>query len=82
MDEHEKAVEEFIVNEIGQGVEPGTLGREDDLLAAELIDSLGITALVDFLETRFGVTIADEDLTAENFRSIAVIAGFVRAKGG
>ncbi len=82
MDHHARAVEEFIVNEIAQGIELGTLGHEEDLLAAELIDSLGITELVSFLEARFGITIGDEDLTPENFRSIDAIAAFVRGKGG
>lgn len=82
MDDQAQAVEEFIVTEIAQGVELGTLSRDEDLLAAELIDSLGITELVGFLESRFGISVVDEDLTPENFRSVDAIVAFVRAKGG
>ena len=82
MDAHANAVEEFIVNEIAQGLELGTLSHDEDLLAAELIDSLGITELVGFLEERFGIRVEDDDLTPDNFRSVDAIVAFVRGKGG
>lgn len=82
MDDHSKAIEEFIVNEITGEVEAGSLPHDEDLLAADLIDSLGITELVGFLEGKFGISIADEDLTPENFRSVDSITAFVTRKGG
>ncbi len=82
MSDHAQAIEEFIVNEITAGLETGSLARDEDLLAADLIDSLGITELVGFLESKFGITVADEDLTPENFRSVDSIVAFVARKGG
>ena len=38
--------------------------------------------LVGFLEERFGVTVADEDLTPENFESVDSIDAFVTRKNG
>ena len=57
MNDHAKAIEEFIVNEITAGLEAGALPHDEDLLAADLIDSLGITELVSFLESRFGISV-------------------------
>jgi acyl carrier protein len=76
------AIEEFIVSELATGLAPGSLSHDEDLLAAELIDSLGIVTLVTFLEGQFGIAIADEDLTPEHFRTVDSIVSFVANKGG
>jgi acyl carrier protein len=56
------------------------VGDSDPLLEGGLIDSLGILDVVTFLENQFGVTIADEDLSPENFASVRSIAEFVSQK--
>jgi acyl carrier protein len=76
------AIEKFIVEEITGDLAPGPIAHDEDLLAADLIDSLGITELVGFVEERFGIKVADEDLTPDNFRSVDAIAAFVDRKGG
>ncbi len=82
MSDHAKAIEEFIVNEITGELVDAPLAHDEDLLAADLIDSLGITELVSFLERSYGITVADEDLNPDNFRSVEAIAAFVARKGG
>lgn len=82
MSDRAAAIERFLVTEILTGVEVGALPHDRDLIAADLIDSLGITQLVSFLEEEYGIAVGDEDLTPENFRSIDSIAGFVSQKGG
>lgn len=77
-----EAIEQFIVSEITGEIAAGALPHDEDLLAAELIDSLGITELVAFLEGRFAIKVDDEDLTPDNFRSVDAIAAFVVRKGG
>ena len=54
-----------------------TLGDEDSLLDAQVIDSLGILELVTYLEDAFAIAVTDDDLTPENFDSIAALARFV-----
>ena len=54
-----------------------SLGDEDSLLEAGIIDSTGAMELVSFLETEFGVPVADQDLIPENLDSIAAMASFV-----
>ena len=53
------------------------LGDEDSLLDAQVIDSLGILELVGYLEDTFAIQVTDDDLTPENFDSIAALARFV-----
>ena len=64
MSENAKTIEGFIVDEITSGLEPGSLAHDEDLLAADLIDSLGITELIEFLEGRFGIAVADDSIVA------------------
>ena len=73
-------VEEFIVEEItlGRGIQ--SIAEDDDLLAGGIIDSLGVTQLLEFLEERFGISVAEEELTPANFRTLAAIEAFVACK--
>jgi acyl carrier protein len=70
-------VEEFIVNELQAGSGLESIRPDEDLLAADLIDSLGITELVSFLEQKYGIAVADDQLTPENFQTIEKIVAFV-----
>ena len=55
------------------------VGVDDEVVLDGTIDSLGVTRLIDYLEKEFGVTIAPQDVTIENFRSATTMAGLVRA---
>ena len=82
MSDKASTIEKFIVDEITGDLAPGPLAHDEDLLAADLIDSLGITELVAFLERTYGISVGDEDLTPDNFRSVDAIVAFVERKGG
>ena len=58
------------------------IGDAESLLDAGLIDSTGILELVAFLESEFGVTIADEDIVPDNLDSIERIDAFVARRQG
>ena len=73
-------LETFIVDEIALGRGVRTIAADEDLLARGLIDSLGVSQLVAFLEDRFGVHVSDEDLTPENFQSLVRMEAFVARK--
>jgi acyl carrier protein len=82
MSDHASEIERFLVSQVSGEVEVGALPHDQDLLAADLIDSLAITELVTFLEASYGIRVADEDLTPENFKSVDSITAFVTRKGG
>ena len=54
-----------------------SLQLTDSLIESGIIDSLGILDVVAFVESEFGVRVEDEDLTPENFQSVAQIASYV-----
>ncbi len=80
MSDKAAVVEKFIVEQITGDQVPGPLPHDEDLLAADLIDSLAITELVSFLERTYGIPIGDEDLAPDNFRSVEAIVAFVERK--
>lgn len=52
----------------------------DQLLELGIIDSLGFVELVEEVQTRYGVAVADVDITEQNFGSVAAIAEYVGRK--
>ena len=71
-------LEAFVVDELALGHGRRSVGRDEDLLAAGIVDSLGVTQLVTYLEDRFGIRVTDEELTPANFRSVAGHRGLHR----
>jgi acyl carrier protein len=74
-------IEQFIVGDVAAGRGLDSVAHDSDLLADGVIDSLGITELITFLERRYGIKVADDDIDAENFRSVQAIVAFVERKG-
>ena len=52
----------------------------DDSPLLTLLDSLGLTQLVAFVEQEFAVEIDDAEVTADNFRSVGDLARLVGSK--
>jgi acyl carrier protein len=75
-------VEQFILSELTQGRGINQIDPNENLLSKGIIDSHGVMELVGFLEERFGITVGDEDLSPENFESVANIDAFVARKNG
>lgn len=57
-----------------------TFSDDDSFLEMGIIDSTGVLELVAFIETRFGINIADEELVPENLDSINNLLRFVTSK--
>jgi len=60
--------------------EKGKLGNDDSFMESGIIDSTGILELVRFLESTFGITVADEELIPDNLDSINKIVAFLQTK--
>ena len=75
-------IEQFILSELTQGRGITEIDHSENLLSKGIVDSHGVMELVGFLEERYGISVADEDLSPENFESVASIAGFVERKNG
>jgi acyl carrier protein len=71
----------FVIQNFTFGREDA-IGDDESFLDAGIIDSTGVLELVGYLESRFGITVADEDLVPANLDSVARVAMFVEQKLG
>ena len=58
------------------------LRDDDDIFALGFVNSLLAMQLVAFVEKEFGITVEDQDLDLDNFRTVNAIARLVERKGG
>lgn len=77
--EVEQEITTFIVEEV-LDEESGTTLNPDQALLTGLLDSFGLMSLLAFIEEHYEVTIPNNEVVTENFRTVAVLAAFVAAK--
>jgi acyl carrier protein len=65
---------------IGRHVRQPELADGEDIFASGLVNSMFAMQLVQFVERDLGVTVEDEDLELDHFRSAAAVAEFVMRK--
>jgi acyl carrier protein len=54
-----------------------TVGRDDDLLSGDLLDSIGVLRLATFVDQEFAIGMQPSDFVIENFQTVAVLARYV-----
>jgi len=59
-----------------------TLTDDDSLFEKGVIDSMGVLELIGFLQSEFGIAVADEDINEENLGTLAGITRYVVARRG
>ena len=74
-----EAIKAYIADEILVG-ESLPVGDHDELLIDGIIDSLGVTRVIGFIGREFGVPIPREEATIENFRTVTILAEYVKRK--
>ena len=57
-----------------------TFADGDSLMRTGVIDSMGVVELVDFVQSEFGVTVDNADITEDNFGSLEGISRYVIAR--
>jgi acyl carrier protein len=72
-------IKEYIREELMNGSN-GELDESENLLAAGVIDSLGILRLVSFVEEKFGIEVPDEDVTIDNFQSVKAMSDYIASQ--
>jgi acyl carrier protein len=70
----------FVLERLAPATGRTELAGDEDLIDSGVLDSLGIFQLVAFLEERFGVAIADAEITPENFGTLERIERLVAAR--
>jgi acyl carrier protein len=75
------AVRTYIVEELAdEGFDPGELHDGTNLIEEDVLDSLGIMALVGYLEERFGISIDPAEVEIDNFETLSAITHLVTSK--
>ena len=80
MTNYETEVRQFIAENFLFGREDESLTTTESLLERGIIDSTGVLELVSFLEQKYQIKLADEELTPENLDSIDRLVRFIGAK--
>jgi acyl carrier protein len=70
-------VREYILSEYMQGTPADELSDDTNLIEEEILDSLGIFALVEFLEETYGIQIEAEEVVMTNFETVKTIEALV-----
>ena len=73
-------IRRFVINSFLFGKDGADLSDDDSFLEKGIVDSTGILELIGFLEERFRIKVADEDLLPENLDSVNRVAAFVNQK--
>ncbi|MCX5753612.1 MAG: acyl carrier protein [Candidatus Krumholzibacteria bacterium] len=78
--ESKKLIREFIITNFLFGSNDAKFSDDDSFLETSIIDSTGMLELVAFVETKFGIEVADTELVPENLDSINRLASFIERK--
>jgi acyl carrier protein len=54
--------------------------QPDDTPLEDILDSMGLTELIEYIETQWGITIRDAEITRTNLGSVAALTRFIMNK--
>lgn len=60
--------------------EDAALGDDDSLVARGIIDSMGVLEVIEFLENRFGIKVAEAEMVPDNLDSVTKLEAYVTRK--
>jgi acyl carrier protein len=80
LQEIEKAIKEYILNEFLPGEKPEELTESTPLITGGILDSLATIKLVVFLEERFHIQIKSHETMVDYLNTVTDIARLVRSK--
>lgn len=78
MDEMEKAILEYVIDEYIEEEDEEEIGVDSPLISAGIVDSFSMVSLKTFLERKYKITISDDKASPEAFDTVKRIARIVR----
>ncbi len=76
-----ETVQKMLQQVLGLGDRAAELGPDTRLLGnLPELDSMAVVEIVGDIETRFGITVHDEDITAETFATMGSLIDFIAAR--
>ncbi|MGI5950222.1 MAG: acyl carrier protein [Brooklawnia sp.] len=71
---------DFVIENFLFGDASAAPSDDESLLESGILDSTGILELIQFLESEFGIEVADQDTVPENLGSVANLTRYVGAR--
>jgi len=75
-------IRHFIIENYLYGQDGNDFADDTSFLEKGLIDSTGVLELVSFVQEKYGISVADEELIPDNFDSIQNLSAFIIKKNG
>jgi acyl carrier protein len=69
-----------LLRQVDASGEAASIGDEESLLSAGVIDSTAMIDLISAIEGRFEIQLHDEDMTPENFDTVVAIRDLIQRK--
>jgi acyl carrier protein len=73
-------VRDFICGTMLIGVSDQSIEPDESLVQRGVVDSTGVLELVEFLQTRYGIRVADDEITTDNLDTLNAIAAYLKRK--
>ena len=73
-------IRQFVVENFLFGQNDRQIGDDQSFLESGIIDSTGVLELIAFIEQKYAIAVADEELVPSNLDSVARVASFVDSK--
>ncbi|MCC6964595.1 MAG: acyl carrier protein [candidate division Zixibacteria bacterium] len=73
-------IRQFIVDTFLLGDESVNFSDSDSFMRKGIVDSMGILELTGFLEQKYGITVADNEMLPTNLDSVECLLGYIRKK--
>ncbi len=80
MDEIQRTIRDYILNEFLPGEDPNELTDDTPLIRGGILDSISTLKLVSFLEDRFDVILEAHEAGVENLDTIGRISRLIHEK--
>ena len=71
---------DYILNELASRAPESRPGADFPIIEAGLVDSLGLFKLISFIEEKYAVKIAPDEILFENFATIGAITALIQSK--
>ena len=73
-------IRQFVVENFLFGQNDRQIDDDRSFLESGIIDSTGVLELIAFIEQKYGISVADEELVPSNLDSVQRVASFVDSK--
>lgn len=73
----DQAIIKYIIEQLHGGRTDLEITPEDDLLGGGLIESMGMMKLIQFIEEEYQIKVPAQDMTIENFMTVAAMVDYI-----